>query len=67
LFKNEFEGLKFTNKNNNDQVGEHMKNISGEEMRRDLWEVEICHSKWEGRQLNRREEISFRKLKRRGK
>ncbi|KAL1289583.1 hypothetical protein HN51_057995 [Arachis hypogaea] len=46
LFKNEFEGLIFTNKNNNDQVGEHMKNISGEEMLRDLWEVEMCHSKW---------------------
>ncbi|KAL4328702.1 hypothetical protein AHAS_Ahas13G0226500 [Arachis hypogaea] len=46
LFKNEFEGLKLTNKNNSDQVGEHMNNISGERNAERLMEVEMCRSKW---------------------
>ena len=41
LFKNEFEGLTITK----NQVGEHV-NISGEEMLKNLWEVEVGHSKW---------------------
>lgn len=41
LFKNEFEGLTLTK----NQVGETM-NISGEEMLRTLWQVEMGHSKW---------------------
>lgn len=41
LFKNEFEGLTLTT---NQMVGPM--NISGEEMLKTLWQVEVKHSKW---------------------
>lgn len=41
LFKNEFEGLTFTN----NQVG-GPRIISGEEMLRNSWQIEVDHSKW---------------------
>ncbi|KAE9607131.1 putative lipopolysaccharide-transporting ATPase [Lupinus albus] len=41
LFKNEYEGLKF----NTDKVGSE-KYISGEEVLRDQWEVDMSYSKW---------------------
>ncbi|XP_057748041.1 ABC transporter G family member 1-like [Arachis stenosperma] len=43
LFKNEFQDLTFTG---NNQDGGAMKNISGEEILRNLWQVEIGYSKW---------------------
>ncbi|KAL1328104.1 hypothetical protein HN51_038037 [Arachis hypogaea] len=43
LFKNEFQGLTFTG---NNQDGGAMINISGEEILRNLWQVEIGYSKW---------------------
>ncbi|OIV94557.1 hypothetical protein TanjilG_25619 [Lupinus angustifolius] len=43
LFKNEYEGLKF----NAGKVGGGLnKNISGEEVLRDTWEVDMSYSKW---------------------
>ncbi|KAL1366146.1 hypothetical protein AAHE18_03G338300 [Arachis hypogaea] len=43
LFKNEFQGLTFTG---NNQDGGAMIDISGEEILRNLWQVEIDYSKW---------------------
>ncbi|XP_016168246.1 ABC transporter G family member 11-like [Arachis ipaensis] len=43
LFKNEFQDLTFTD---NNQDGGAMINISGEEILRNLWQVEIGYSKW---------------------
>ncbi|KAK7252305.1 hypothetical protein RIF29_36151 [Crotalaria pallida] len=46
LFKNEFEGLRFAS-NNNEVGGDSInKYISGEEILRDKWQVEMGYSKW---------------------
>ncbi|KAK4766345.1 hypothetical protein SAY87_007987 [Trapa incisa] len=43
LFKNEFQGLEFPSQSGG---GGNSSKISGEEILRDIWEVELGHSKW---------------------
>ncbi|KAK4776671.1 hypothetical protein SAY86_005359 [Trapa natans] len=43
LFKNEFQGLEFPSQSGG---GGSSSKISGEEILRDIWEVELGHSKW---------------------
>ncbi|CAN4107955.1 unnamed protein product [Withania somnifera] len=43
MFKNEFEGLVFTDNNVN---GNNIHTVSGEDVLRDRWQVEMAYSKW---------------------
>lgn len=43
LFKNEYEGLSFTK---SEDYGKNMHYISGEEVLRDTWQIDMSYSKW---------------------